>query len=472
MSIMMLLLIVPTCFAIVSCTLIDNRDGHVNLQVVFFQLKPFIYWNEERQQIDGIYPLMFRKGAAYCTNSPEIPNVDYTVDLGSREALDETMRSNVSHRQGRLANITQPNAVAWIPYDRNINKRGPSHFLRRNLTVLNLFSSNGLAVIQPRYRISLPNKIIRGMWYCDLVVVISIILSLLFGSFIWMIERYQNPVFNDRMGPITGIYWSFVTMTTVGYGDVVPVTLPGKVISVVWMFMGLMVAAVMTATLTNVVTGVEGIGIEGKNVAVVKESHEEYLVERDYRAKAVLYETYEDVLQAVRDEKVYAAVLPYDIAAWMQNKIRGTNQSSPLSIVFVLEGKVPFNILISRNPFEDSDQYFLCMFLTFKYEIVTRSEQLYKRHIVVENIYYGSVFEVFLNNMPVQIVSGITLGVLIAALAFYATHKPKTDAKYQKKKTIEEAISELSTLLKDYNYIHKNDQVTTFTKMKNLSEIS
>ena len=458
----MLLSILPICFAMVSCGF-DNRDGHINLQAVFSEIKPFIYWDEDKQGMDGIYPLIFRKGAAYCTNSPNIPIIDFKLDLGSREALDMAMRSNFSHGQGPLTNITKPNAVVWLPYDTNIKKVGASHFLDRNLTVLNLLSSNGLAVIQPRHRISLPNKIIRGMLYCDLVVVISIVLSLLFGGCIWMIERYHNPVFHDRLGPITGVYWSFVTMSTVGYGDVVPITLPGKVISVVWMFMGIMVAAVMTATLTNVVTGVEGIGIEGKNVAVIKDSHEEYFVERDYRAKAVLYEKYEDVVQAVRDDKVYAAVLPYDIAMWMQDEIRNTEQSVPLSIVYILEGKVPFNVLISKFPFEDSDEFFRCMFFTFLHEIVTRSEEIYKRHIVVENIYYGNVLEVFLTNIPIQVVSGITLCALFATLGIYILSKPTFDHKRQKKKSIEEAISELSALLNEYNRINKNKQITRFT---------
>jgi len=114
-------------------------------------------------------------------------------------------------------------------------------------------------------------------------------------------------------------------MTTVGYGDVVPVTSCGRLIAVVWMFVGLMVSAVLTATLTNVVTGTEGLGIDGRRVAVIKDSQVERIVEQDYGAVTVLCATYEDALQRVRLGEVYAAAFPYDIAVWMQKEIVDTN---------------------------------------------------------------------------------------------------------------------------------------------------
>ena len=42
------------------------------------------------------------------------------------------------------------------------------------------------------------------------------------------------------------IYWSVVTLTTVGYGDVVPVTALGKTISVLIMLLGYAIIAVPT----------------------------------------------------------------------------------------------------------------------------------------------------------------------------------------------------------------------------------
>src|SRR5690606_37792206 len=43
-----------------------------------------------------------------------------------------------------------------------------------------------------------------------------------------------------------GVYWAIVTLTTVGYGDIVPVTVPGKILASVVMILGYGVIAVPT----------------------------------------------------------------------------------------------------------------------------------------------------------------------------------------------------------------------------------
>ena len=47
------------------------------------------------------------------------------------------------------------------------------------------------------------------------------------------------------------MYWSLITLTTVGYGDVSPVTWIGKVISVATALMGVSVVALLTGILAN-----------------------------------------------------------------------------------------------------------------------------------------------------------------------------------------------------------------------------
>lgn len=48
-----------------------------------------------------------------------------------------------------------------------------------------------------------------------------------------------------------GMWWAVETVTTVGYGDVVPVSTPGKVMAVIMMLGGLSMLAVVTATITS-----------------------------------------------------------------------------------------------------------------------------------------------------------------------------------------------------------------------------
>jgi voltage-gated potassium channel len=48
-----------------------------------------------------------------------------------------------------------------------------------------------------------------------------------------------------------GIWWAVVTVTTVGYGDVLPRTVGGKVIAIVVMLVGIGFLSVLTATIAS-----------------------------------------------------------------------------------------------------------------------------------------------------------------------------------------------------------------------------
>ncbi|MFR2572761.1 MAG: potassium channel family protein [Streptococcus salivarius] len=51
---------------------------------------------------------------------------------------------------------------------------------------------------------------------------------------------------------IDAIWWSVATVTTVGYGDIVPRTLVGKAVAVVLMFSGIATLGLLTSSLNNI----------------------------------------------------------------------------------------------------------------------------------------------------------------------------------------------------------------------------
>ncbi len=79
---------------------------------------------------------------------------------------------------------------------------------------------------------------------------------ILLGAIMFMVEEGQNPSINSMP---EGIYWAIVTLTTVGYGDTVPVTVIGRILASVVMIMGYGIIAIptgiVTAEITNTVFG-------------------------------------------------------------------------------------------------------------------------------------------------------------------------------------------------------------------------
>ena len=74
------------------------------------------------------------------------------------------------------------------------------------------------------------------------------IVNICLGTIMYMVESYAgNPEFNNIPN---GIYWSIVTMTTVGYGDITPISTLGKFISACVMLFGYTIIAVPTGIVT------------------------------------------------------------------------------------------------------------------------------------------------------------------------------------------------------------------------------
>ncbi|MFO0962122.1 MAG: transporter substrate-binding domain-containing protein [Phycisphaerales bacterium] len=83
-----------------------------------------------------------------------------------------------------------------------------------------------------------------------------LVMILLFSAMLWMTERKRNPPFEGPMwrGMLEGIWLSLVTLTTVGYGDRVPVTSAGRFVASIWMLLGFIVLTVSAAVVTSVLT--------------------------------------------------------------------------------------------------------------------------------------------------------------------------------------------------------------------------
>ena len=88
------------------------------------------------------------------------------------------------------------------------------------------------------------------------VILMLVLLILVFGAILWLVERKHNK-FQFRQGPrgiLDGLWWSAVTMTTVGYGDKAPKTNLGKTVAIIWMFTAVVVISSFTASIASMLT--------------------------------------------------------------------------------------------------------------------------------------------------------------------------------------------------------------------------
>jgi voltage-gated potassium channel len=94
-------------------------------------------------------------------------------------------------------------------------------------------------------------SILRAAIYAStrkIIVFVSfiLILTLIVGSLMYLIEGEENGFTSIPQS----IYWAIVTMTTVGYGDIAPSTVAGKILASLVMILGYGIIAVPTGIVT------------------------------------------------------------------------------------------------------------------------------------------------------------------------------------------------------------------------------
>ena len=99
--------------------------------------------------------------------------------------------------------------------------------------------------------------IVKNLFSIAFLKTIGLLLFINFtiGTLIWLAERKDNPAFSDKMnGIIDGFWWSWVTMTTVGYGDKSPQSKNGKILATIWMLVAILIISGFTATISSELT--------------------------------------------------------------------------------------------------------------------------------------------------------------------------------------------------------------------------
>lgn len=120
-----------------------------------------------------------------------------------------------------------------------------------------------------------------GMWP---LIIICILMAFISGFLIWFIEKKKNKEdfpSNFRVGVFQGFWWSFVSMTTVGYGDKAPKTFLGRIYAVLWILFGITFCSIFTANFSTDMASARTIShaeMRGKTVGVLKNRLEDVMM--------------------------------------------------------------------------------------------------------------------------------------------------------------------------------------------------
>ncbi len=184
-----------------------------------------------------------------------------------------------------------------------------------------------------------------------LAMAFLLIIVVVAAHFIWLAERRRNEDFHKGYlrGIWDGVYWTLVTISTVGYGDKCPRTQAGRSITLVLIIVGYMAYAWFTASIAAALTvnelqaSITGPGdLAGRKVATVARSTSEKFLRRLPGVEIVSLPRIERAYALLEQGEVDAVV--YDFPALRQYAMTGGRgkvrvvgpvfQREPYGIVF------------------------------------------------------------------------------------------------------------------------------------------
>lgn len=140
------------------------------------------------------------------------------------------------------------------------------------------------------------------------------------GNLIWLVERKHNDNFPPTyiQGVGHGMWFAVVTFTTVGYGDLIPRTRIGRLVSASWMIVAMITASSITAGIATSFTlislrhaAIESAeSLEGQKVAVVRGTTGAEFARR-HEAELLVRPTLAAAVRAVAEGRAEAVTFDY-----------------------------------------------------------------------------------------------------------------------------------------------------------------
>jgi polar amino acid transport system substrate-binding protein len=292
-------LAICTFFCFINSSSSQCQD---TLRVGYYETAPFIYTSNNELKGVNIWlweNICKEKGINY--QLVETPLEELVESLGNNEIDISIAPLTITEERSRTIDFSPPNFIAYSSI--LIPKTSATEKL---LLAMGSFLNLGF---------------FRAVGALFVVI-------LIFGLLLWLFEKRKNKAeFGDGLkGVWDGIWWSAVTMTTVGYGDKSPKTLAGRFIALIWMFAGLMIISGFTAAITSSLTVSqlswnysEISNFKEKKLGTIGESATEKWLNNNFYNNLVTFKSIEEAISALSKGKIDA--ITYDDPA-LQHVIR------------------------------------------------------------------------------------------------------------------------------------------------------
>ena len=303
----------------------NKREKHDRLiirLVTWINNPPYYIKNNANFSLDhkGLLISMLENAGKICQDFTKHVTVIDENHLDTHSQMLELLQHNDTtkalHHHANITAAEHANEVIIVSAMTILEK----HKINSDFLMAQILISQGLAVVVHVKDILLLRKFLDGITKCFIIIYFSIVICIIVATLVWIFEHNFNKRFPKTYGKglWVSFWFCFVTMTTVGYGEKVPKHFVTRFICICWMIFGLMLTAMITATVIREIN--TEVKTTGEYIAVLNNSAEMELIPYQLKGKPKPYNSYEEILDAVNKNDVKAALIDENTAAYLFNK--------------------------------------------------------------------------------------------------------------------------------------------------------
>ncbi len=267
----------------------ETKDD--TIVVGYTSAPPFLIIEDDH--VSGINMWLWKEVANEAGLNYEFKQLEFSQMITALEegTIDVSINPlTITAKRSKNFNFTQPYYAAHA----TVIVHQPKLFRRTIDFIKNFFSLNFL----------------RGL-------LILFVIIFLFGFLVWRLEKKRNPEhFRTGINGIwDGLWWSAVTLTTVGYGDKAPKTKSGKVAALALMFIGLLFISGLTASIASSLTVNEITNktenfedFKEKEVGTINNTSSQTFLKRNFFKNLNYYSSVNEGLDALNNKSIQAFI--------------------------------------------------------------------------------------------------------------------------------------------------------------------
>ncbi|XP_068727599.1 protein sidekick homolog [Montipora capricornis] len=162
---------------------------------------------------------------------------------------------NISYAINTTVSVTQPDNQLLLDFDFPVRSAVGRTIYKGIHAYVPLVTVPGVALMTRKKTPSAyARELEHSVFACWPIFAMSFALAILTGIIIWFVEsetNYKQFYHFFHKGLPEGVWWSLITMTTVGYGDKYPKTIMGRFIAIVWFLTGIVLSSLLISSLTS-----------------------------------------------------------------------------------------------------------------------------------------------------------------------------------------------------------------------------